>query len=45
MYLQDMLTNHIFNIYVKTGFGIKQSTMLDMPQNLIKPNHIYLIYM
>ena len=22
-YLQNVFTNHIFNIYVKTGFGIK----------------------
>ena len=23
MYLQNVFTNHIFDIYVKTGFGIK----------------------
>ena len=23
VYLQNVLTNHIFNTYVKTGFGIK----------------------
>ena len=23
VYLQDVFTNYIFNIYVKTGFGIK----------------------
>ena len=23
MYLQNGFTNHVFNIYVKTGFGIK----------------------
>ena len=23
MYLQNVFRNHIFNIYVKTGFGIK----------------------
>ena len=30
MYLQNIITNHIFNIYVKTGYVIKQSTMFDM---------------
>ena len=31
VYLQNMFTNHIFDIYVKTGFGIKQPRMVDMP--------------
>ena len=29
--LQNVFTNHIFNIYVKIGFGIKQPAMVDMP--------------
>ena len=31
MYLQNVFTNPRFNIYVKTGYGIKQPTMVDMP--------------
>ena len=31
VYLQNVFTNHIFNIYVKTGFGIKQPKTVDMP--------------
>ena len=31
VYLQNIFTNHIFDIYVKTGFGIKWPTMADMP--------------
>ena len=23
VHLQNLLTNHVFNLYVKTGFGIK----------------------
>ena len=30
-YLQNVFTNHIFNIYVKTVFGIKYPTIVDMP--------------
>ena len=30
-YLQNMFTNYLFNIYVKTGFGIKYPTIVDMP--------------
>ena len=29
--VQSVFTNHIFNIYVKTGFGIKLLTMVDIP--------------
>ena len=37
MYLQI-----IFNIYIKTGFVIKQPTMVDMSENQTKPhNEIY----
>ena len=28
--LQNVFKNHIFNVYVKTGFGIKYLTMVDM---------------
>ena len=31
MYLQNVFKNHKFNIYVKTGFGIKKPKMVDMP--------------
>ena len=31
VYLQNVFTNHIFDIYIKTGFGIKYPTMVDMP--------------
>ena len=31
-----MLTKHQFNVYVKTGFGIKYSTLFDLPET--KPN-------
>ena len=30
VYLQNVFTNHIY-VYVKTGFGIKLPTMVDMP--------------
>ena len=33
VYLQNVFTNHIFKIYVKTGFGTKSQTMVDMPSN------------
>ena len=31
VYLQYVFTNHIFDIYVKTGFVFKYPTMVDMP--------------
>ena len=31
VYLQKVFINHIFNICVKTGFGIQTPTMVDMP--------------
>ena len=31
-----MLTSQIFDIYVKTGFGIKLQTIVDMPENQTK---------
>ena len=36
VYLKNELTNHTFNIYVKTGFEIKLPTTVDMPKT--KPN-------
>ena len=33
VYLQNKFTNHISDIYVKTGFSIKLPTMADMPEN------------
>ena len=33
VYQKNMFTNHIFNIYVKTGFSIKEPTMVDMLSN------------
>ena len=32
----------MFNIYVKTGFGIKYTTMVDIPENQTELNQIYL---
>ena len=29
VYLENVFTNHIFNIHVKTGFGVKWPTMDD----------------
>ena len=29
--IQNVITTHIIIIYIKTGFGIKQSTMVDVP--------------
>ena len=37
--------SYIFDRYVKRGFGIRQPTIVDMPQKQTKPNHTYLIYM
>ena len=31
VYLQNVFTDHIFNIHVKTGFGIKKPTRVDIP--------------
>ena len=31
VYLQNVFANHIFNVYVKIGFGIKKPTMVEMP--------------
>ena len=39
MYPQNVFTNHIYIIYVKTGSGIKWLAMVDMPWNQTKPNH------
>ena len=39
VYLKHAFTNHIFNVYVNTGFGIKSPTMADMPENQTEPNH------
>ena len=36
LHLQNVFTHHIFNIYVKTGFGFKWPTMFDMPENQTK---------
>ena len=38
MYLKNVFPNHIFNIYVKAGFGITLATTVDMPENQTKPN-------
>ena len=38
VYLENVFTNHIFNMYVKTGFGIKSPTLFDMPENQTKSN-------
>ena len=43
MYLENVFTNHIFNINVKTGSGIKYPTMVDMPENQTKSNQILYI--
>ena len=37
----DRAKSYIFDIHVKTGFGIKQPTMVDMSYN--KPNQILYI--
>ena len=29
--LQNVFTNHIFHVYVKTGFDIRYPAMVDMP--------------
>ena len=34
--LQNVFTNHIFSLYVKTGFGNKLLIMVDVPENLKK---------
>ena len=41
MYLRNVFTNDIFNIYVKTGFGIKQPTngWYARKSNQTKPKH------
>ena len=36
MYLQNLFTNHIFNIHVRTGFGIELPTMVYMQSNQTK---------
>ena len=34
VYLKKLVQkSYTFNIYVKTGFGIKEPTMVDMPPN------------
>ena len=33
VYLQNVFTDYIFNIYVNTGFDIKQPRMVDMLEN------------
>ena len=38
MYLQNVFMNHIFDIYVKIGFGIIETTMVDVSENQTKPN-------
>ena len=37
---QNEFTNQIFNIFVKTGFGIKKPTMIDIPENQTKANPV-----
>ena len=41
MYQQNGFINQIFNIYVKTGFGIERPTMVDIPWKQIKSNRQY----
>ena len=35
-----MFRNHIFDMNVKTEFGIKKTTVVDMPQNLTNQTSI-----
>ena len=39
--INKMFTNHIFNAYIKIGFGIKKPTMVDIHK--IKPNQIIIV--